>query len=753
MARQVPQALAACTALACLLVVLAPTTTAAAAASSCIWSGSSCACIADPATIRIAQDSSGDAALLSLDAGVGPDTENTPTVPWQLERGQLTRSALATHPTAGRLHITQVLQPSVDGAFRWETTFVGEGGANSSAGADGVADALAVRLCASSASNGEHDQPAVWAPYAAFPPLVAGGYLAAIPATLASAATGGLDFVLGTEHTVPMAAETGERSSLRQTTAPRQVQWAAPMMTILPTAARPLAVSMVAALNQTIISARARVVYSAGQACQPSTFLYYRRRLLAGDPVTITHHLLPHAPLWRPPMAWLRGAFPEYILPHSPAVVAPLWGAAQYHDYRGNSYDFTRWRELGLAFNWDATFPFAWWGAFTSAASNWSLCVPVGHANTPVPWTAQWPQNAHPESSYGCDPLSADKVAGWYQQSLDNMGTATLYYANPFEFGFDVREPAAPLPASCSQTPRPLGPRSAADASCECNQAFRSGMAEGVLRDPSGAMINATCCGIGHGMVLIDPSTPAFQEWVLGVLELQILHTPGAGACLDRSDHAAAFRRGGDDGLAWWSAVGGVTSALVSGWKQLAARMAALLHAHNQAMVISTTRNVRLDLYRHVDATYDEFGDERSVMMALGLLNTDRPLAMWNHNDQGNLSSSFQAWPGLVQRLSTLSHARTLALISIYQTPKQDAMGRRGICFFRCTCWWGLRRLCRRRGATTPMCPTRRRTGISATMRRCGSCCAARAGSWRRRRWPLPAARCGQTPSQQSMAR
>jgi hypothetical protein len=78
--------------------------------------------------------------------------------------------------------------------------------------------------------------------------------------------------------------------------------------------------------------------------------------------------------------------------------------------------------------------------------------------------------------------------------------------------------------------------------------------------------------------------------------------------------------------------------------------MSAVLHAHDQALFVSTTKNTRIDLMRGTDGCYDEFGDAPQAMMALGMMNTNRPLMMWNHNTKGNYTTSQAAWPGETKR-------------------------------------------------------------------------------------------------------
>ena len=123
----------------------------------------------------------------------------------------------------------------------------------------------------------------------------------------------------------------------------------------------------------------------------------------------------------------MHARYPAYVEPE-PAVIADLWGSAQYHDYRGNDYNVSRWTALNFKVYWDASFPFGWWGNFLPSEPNYSLCVPVGHANTVVPWS-KYPVPTHPNSKYECDALSYEEVAGWYSTAKAN-GFQALVYAN-----------------------------------------------------------------------------------------------------------------------------------------------------------------------------------------------------------------------------------------------------------------------------------------------------------------------------------
>lgn len=91
-------------------------------------------------------------------------------------------------------------------------------------------------------------------------------------------------------------------------------------------------------------------------------------------------------------MKWLSKQFPQYFEPSEASAAKELWGAGQYMDYRGNEGLDEYWRQLNLTLNWDATFPWPWWGNYMPAVElgtlaagqdGWLDCIPVGH-NAPV---------------------------------------------------------------------------------------------------------------------------------------------------------------------------------------------------------------------------------------------------------------------------------------------------------------------------------------------------------------------------------
>ena len=138
---------------------------------------------------------------------------------------------------------------------------------------------------------------------------------------------------------------------------------AAPLVTLqLHTAdGHPFSLALLGSLNTTAPAMRGVLEdVDPAAAAGPAVSMYdYRLRMRPSTPgangsvVVVDRYLVPHAGVWRPAMDWLQTSFPAHFAANSTRV-ADLWGAAQYHDYRGQDYDFALWKQLGFKFYWCA---------------------------------------------------------------------------------------------------------------------------------------------------------------------------------------------------------------------------------------------------------------------------------------------------------------------------------------------------------------------------------------------------------------
>ena len=433
------------------------------------------------------------------------------------------------------------------------------------------------------------------------------------------------------------------------------------MITLLGQGSADAGLSVICAPNDTLVNTALEA------SAEQLSILNWNHRLGGSSaPLRFTRYIVAHDACWRPGLAWLAAEFPSYFESHPDSGSENLWGSGQYMDYRGNEEGDIEsfWRRLNLTTNWDATFPWPWWGNYMPTEPEWLDCLPVGH-NAPgtgvvQPWNRKYGKNTHLTKDWQCERMNHSAVRGWYDKLQRRLGAGTLYYGNAFEFGSWTVDPAEPL-INCD--PMPAAGSGNHSAYCEANVALRK-MADAILRTKGGGLLEETrghaspCnpppdgCGarIAPGMTIGDPGVESFQEFLLGVLRNQMEYTPGAGLAMDRQDHCVGFRIGGDDGVSYDAEHGGVTSHLGQGFKKIMRRFAKELHAQKQALFLSSTGNRRLDFSETMDGYFDEIGDSPGSFAVNGLLAINQPLVTWCHNCEAEMRSQLRARVSLTRK-------------------------------------------------------------------------------------------------------
>jgi hypothetical protein len=108
------------------------------------------------------------------------------------------------------------------------------------------------------------------------------------------------------------------------------------------------------------------------------------------------------------------------------------------------------------------------------------------------------------------------------------------------------------------------------------------------------------------------------------------------GICIDRADYLRLYNHGANDGISYDD---GPARSLVTSWQSLLDPLAAVMHARGKA-IFTNFMDPRLDLARHVDGFYCEFGNQPTVLNGMSFLSLDKPLLLWTR-DQDKLSDEF----------------------------------------------------------------------------------------------------------------
>jgi hypothetical protein len=378
-------------------------------------------------------------------------------------------------------------------------------------------------------------------------------------------------------------------------------------------------------------------------------------RLRSDEVFTVDSHILFHAPNWRSSL-WVYSNLYSDLFQLKPyeSNINSLWGAGQYADYRGQTdpvmVNTTLLAELGLSVNWDATFPFPFWGLWlglgmSSSTTEWQNCVAVGHVDvysnvyhpqrhgTPVPGIPDFPGTGL------CELTSYDEINSWYQAGKQKLNMQSLYYANLFEWGYAIDMSAtdfSQLGCDASNT----------TAYCTANKYWFSGFNNTYIGD--GDYANSTFWNgsewipvngtwpIAPGVKILDPNAEPYRTYILDMLLTQIISTPdGSGMCVDRSDHSKSFNHKSDDGFSWKD--NQPVAWLGYSYQSVIADMSTMLHLYNKSAWVSPT-NPRIDLMGIYDGFYDEFGDTLIKMPVDGIIAMNKPAIAWYWSNHSGVS-------------------------------------------------------------------------------------------------------------------
>ncbi|MGQ9823322.1 MAG: hypothetical protein ACUVQK_15830 [Thermogutta sp.] len=308
-------------------------------------------------------------------------------------------------------------------------------------------------------------------------------------------------------------------------------------------------------------------------------------RISSRRPVQFTMHLVPHPADWRAALQWMVRRYPEFF--ESPNARAAALGGCGAYSRSPLENELDKAKRMGFRVNWLASFDVPYMGMF----------LPPVKSDDET-WTA----------IFGDQTSIASMRAGI--RKLHEAGLYTLHYFNVTEFGKHVKD------GPC--TARADDPELWKDA----HNTLFCRFGDAVLRSPAGKVFLSW-----EGCVAMDPGEDAYRDFLLDQARRHIAAFPeSAGICIDRMDWLRHYNRRRDDGVSWID--GMPARSLVTSWHDIMSKLGPIMHEADK-VIYANPHYRRLDLMRHLDGVYDEFGQYGFSMNACAFLCLAKPLMEW----------------------------------------------------------------------------------------------------------------------------
>ena len=316
-------------------------------------------------------------------------------------------------------------------------------------------------------------------------------------------------------------------------------------------------------------------------------FARTQHRITPDHPIRFAMDLIAHEADWRAGLGWMVNRYPQYFNPANPKA-HDMAGCGAYSSH---STDFDPERLMRMAFrvNWKASFDFPYMGMFIP---------PVPDDETE--WTD------FKKKTTSIRRMREDIRA------LTAQGFYVLNYFNVTEFGAFIQYPPPPRKAQDD-----------ADLWKDPHDFLYHVLGGAILpKNESGEPIHSW-----EGCVAMDPGDPAYRQFLLDQAQRHIEAFPeSSGICIDRMDWLRYFNPRFDDGLSWVD--GKPTRSLVVSWHEIMSKLGPIMHS-NDKVIFCNPHYRRLDLMRHVDGIYDEFGQMGHSMNLCTLLCVRKPIMEW----------------------------------------------------------------------------------------------------------------------------
>ncbi len=314
-------------------------------------------------------------------------------------------------------------------------------------------------------------------------------------------------------------------------------------------------------------------------------------RLSAERPVRFAMDLVVHVADWRAALGWMARRYPEYFDPPNPRAFE-FAGLAAYSDWE-RELDVAKLKGMGYRVNWKASYDFPYMGMFLP----------------PIPDDERYPRLVKGNTTTIVQLRD-------YSRRMREDGFYVLNYFNVTEFGGNTGT-AQDMDAALAH----------ADQWKNVNNFLYGQIADGILHDLQGRVFSSW-----KGCIVMDPGAPKYRAFILDQARRHVEKLPdSSGICIDRMDWLRFYNFEADDGVTWRG--GRSCRALASSWRSLLAELGPIFHQADKA-IFGNASVCRLDLMRHMDGIYHEFGHYPGDFNCAALQCVLKPCMVWTPSEK-----------------------------------------------------------------------------------------------------------------------
>jgi hypothetical protein len=316
-------------------------------------------------------------------------------------------------------------------------------------------------------------------------------------------------------------------------------------------------------------------------------------RISKDRPMRFAMDLVAHAADWRGGLGWMVERYPEQFNPPTP-LTYKVAGNAAYAEYEGKDLDAYKFMSMGFRVNWKASFDFYTMGFFLPPVGDEVefVCPRMDDG------TAEFPTSiAHLRE---------------YSEQMRRSGFYVLNYFNVGQFGFNLNTDAPP--------PRKI--RNDADLWRDPNEFAWYVLRDAFLYEDNGKIRHGS-----QGDIRMDVGEPVYMRLMLEEARQHIQAFPASsGLCLDEMQFERNYNPRRDDGLTWRN--GKPARAMVNSWKAWMDQLGPLMNKANKVIYANPLYR-RMDLMRHLDGFYDEFGFQPYSLNTNSFMAVRKPYMAW----------------------------------------------------------------------------------------------------------------------------